>query len=95
MATNMRSHPETREGEIWLGNVSCEEIESDPNFQNELNRYRGLKTVRFGSQAYDIYGKPISCHRPCFIGVSEHPELNRRGEMIFKTIGTKKPTPRF
>ncbi len=66
---------ELREGEIFIGNTA-----GNKRWEKGVDipvRYKHLKTIRLGEQAYDIYGKPLSrdyC-RPLIIHRQEMAEL--------------------
>lgn len=68
---------ELRKGEIWLGNTY-----GNNQWKKGVEipeRYKKLKTIRLGEQAYDIDGHPISrdyC-RPLIIHKSEIQEFRR------------------
>lgn len=68
---------ELRADEVWLGNTSGEEpLEKGVDVPI---RYRKLKTIRLGEQAYCIHGLPISRHHclPLIIHKSEQDEFYR------------------
>ncbi len=64
-------HHELNPGEIWMGNTSGNE--QWVKGVDIPNRYKNLKTIRLGEQAYCIHGKPISrdCCRPLIVHKSE------------------------
>ena len=70
-------HHELAKGEIWLGNTSGDE-RWDKGVEIP-SRYRSLKTVRLGEQAYCVHGLPISRHYclPLIINESEEKEYER------------------
>jgi len=62
-------------GEVWLGNTSGEN-----RWEKGVDipiKYRGLKTIRLGKQAYCIHGLPLSRHYclPLIIHKSEVSEF--------------------
>lgn len=63
-------YKELRKGEVWVFNSSTD---------NLPNRGGKLKTMRFGKQALDIYGKKLSTESilPVFINKSELDLLNK------------------
>ena len=70
-------HHELAKGEVWVGNTS-----GDDHLEKGVEvpvRYRSLKTVRLGKQAYDVHGLPLSRHYclPLIVHVSEEAELER------------------
>ena len=68
-------HHELEKNEIWLGNTSGEE-----RWEKGVDmpiKYKSLKTIRLGEQAYCVHGKPLSrdyC-RPLIIDKSEEDEF--------------------
>lgn len=66
----MRTHPEQRENEIYLGNHCIKGTNKSDTIEKHLNH---LKTLRLGEQAYDLDGKKISqdYYRPLFVDKSE------------------------
>ena len=57
-----RSHPETQDGEVYLGNATIGEFISDVEYD----------TKRIGARAYDIYGKELKWLWPIFVQKSEY-----------------------
>lgn len=70
-------HHELKQDEIWLGNTS-----GDERWEKGVEiptRYKSLKTIRLGEQAYCVHGLPISrsyC-KPLIIHKSEEKEFER------------------
>ena len=72
----MKTHPEQKQNEIWLGNYRI----GGPHPSTHIEQYlKHLKTLRLGIQAYDVEGKEISqeIYRPMFIDESEFAEYDR------------------
>lgn len=70
-------HHELQKGEVWLGNT-C----GDEQWQKGVQiptKYRSLKTMRLGKQAFCGHGRPISRHYclPLIIHESEENEYER------------------
>jgi len=67
-----RTHPECREGEVWVGNT---------NSNKERPELYGLETYRLGEQAYDINGQKLvgrDAHiKPMIMSVSDAEKYNR------------------
>lgn len=68
---------ELQKDEIWVGNTF-----GDNRWEKGVQipqKYRSLKTIRLGKQAYCVHGRPISRHYclPVFINESERPEYER------------------
>ena len=60
-----KSHPELRDGEVFIGNTSLDHWECV-----------GWKTKRMGDVAYNIYGEPLNGIHPTF---AQAEELRRAG----------------
>ena len=74
---------ELERGEVWLGNTFGEN-RLDKGVDIPI-KYRGLKTIRLGKQAYCIHGLPLSLHycRPLIIHESEVSEFYKlQKEMV-------------
>ena len=70
-------HHELKKGEVWLGNTNGnEKLEKGVQIPT---KYKSLKTIRLGQQAYCIHGLPISRHYclPLIIHESEEKEYER------------------
>ena len=68
---------ELQKGEVWLGNTS-----GDNQWGKGVQiptKYKELKTMRLGKQAYCIHGMPISRHYclPLIVHESEEQEYER------------------
>lgn len=59
------NHPELREGEIFLTNISC-----DRDWLQWSSI--GLQTKRLGDTAYDVYDHVIDGMQPVFVQKDEH-----------------------
>ena len=72
-----KSHPELKEGEVFIGNISLGYHPHldivDPDWSDYRTDWEviGWKTKRRGNVAYDIYGKPINGMCPVFAQKSE------------------------
>ena len=71
-----KRHPELREGEVFISNISDSLPSAYVNDNRSDWRFIGWKTKRMGQVAYDIYGKPISDMRPVF---AQRAELKEAG----------------
>lgn len=62
-----RDHRERQPDEIWVGNTKTKELLST------LTKFKSLKTLRVGQQAFDIRGKKLNRQymKPLFVNKSE------------------------
>lgn len=69
----MKTNEELKDGEIFLGNTSVQ------NLAKKMQLYTSLKTVRVGKQAYDIDGKklPQDYMLPLFLNEKERTQYDR------------------
>lgn len=72
------THPEIRDGEMFLTN--CFGVSSDSYREIEW------RTKRKGKVAYTIRGKPIENVYPVFIQIKEYDDSQRRSHRNFKAI---------